>query len=200
MPSAPAVSWYRLILHPADPLAVPAAPEALCETLTALGLVGEPFRYRGDNYFLPGARFLELVVFLGCSPVIELERQDDAAGEPQMTRFCHVRVPPVLAEPGLDLGDPAAAPRCPHCRAPVPDWRERLSHWRARPLAPLWQCPGCGQTASAAQINWRQAGAVVRSRIELAGIHPYEAVPADEFLTGLEQATGQPWKHYYARP
>ena len=200
MPSALEVTWYRLILHPAEPSGPVPEPGALAPVLAQVGLLGPSFSYQGRAYFVPGERFLDLVVFLGCSPVIALECQRDAEGEVHMARFCHVHLPAQRVAPYLHIGDPAAAPRCPHCRVPIRDWREWLPGWQARPLEGNWRCPACGQAASAAQIDWRQAAAVVRSGIELGGIHPYEAVPADELMAALEQATGRSWRYYYARP
>lgn len=200
MSSAPPVSWYRLILHPVDPTTPAAAPGALIAALGGVGLIGEPFQFQGQEYFLPGERFLELVVFLGCSPVIELQRQDDRDGQPEMTRFCHVHVPAAWPTPRLHVGDSGAAPRCPHCRAPIVGWQQQLPDWMAQPLAAIWHCPACGEAASTAQIDWRRAAAVMGSSVELGGIHPYEGVPADELLATLARVTSRPWTHYYARP
>lgn len=200
MSSSRSVSWYRLILHPADATAPVPDAAGLRATVASLGLLGAPFEFQGEQYFEPGEEFLDLVVFLGCSPVIELQRQDGSDGMPRMDRFCHVRLPPATDAAQLQLGDPAAAPRCPKCRTAIADWREWLTRWRAEPLQPSWRCPACQHAASAADIQWRQAGAVLRTRIELGGVHPYEAVPSESLLSGLERATAQPWKYFYARP
>lgn len=189
-----------MVLYGADVSAPGVQPETLRERLAAMALIGSPFQFQGRQYYLPGERFLELVVFLGCSPVIELERQDDAGGDPRMDAFCHIHLPDPSPQPEFELGDAAAAPRCPHCRASIQEWKHLLPQWQAQPVDELWQCPACDRPASAARINWRQAAAVRRSRVELGGIHPYEAVPADELLAGLEQTGSQRWKYYYARP
>ncbi len=194
------VSWYRLILYPGDAALPPVASANLAAVLADTGLAGESFHHRGLNYFLPGERFLDLIVFLGCSPVIELQRQDDEHGEPQMDRFCHIHVAAPLPAPRLHVGDVGSTPRCPSCRAPIAQWQQALSAWQEEPMRASWHCPACGASAAAAQIQWRQAAAVLRCGVELGGIHPFEAIPADELLSALERATSQPWRYYYVRP
>lgn len=200
MPDTLPTPWYRLVLYGADVSAAPVDPAVLFQHLARLGLLGAQFEFGGAPFYLPGERFLDLAVFLGCSPVIELAPQHDGSGAARMEAFCHVRLTPPFTQPRLEIGDPAVAPRCPRCRTAIADWRSQLPAWEAEPLRPQWQCPACGERARAARINWRQGAAVCRSRVELGGIHPYEAVPADELLDCLERASGQPWKYYYARP
>lgn len=194
------ISWYRLILHPADGGEELPDRDALLSTLHSLGFIGASFRHDDADYFIPGERFLELIVFLGCSPAIETHRQNREDGAPEMNAFCHVHLPAPLVAPALLLGDRDATPRCPGCRTPIADWRDWFARWQAQPTQVQWQCPVCAQKASAAAINWRQAAGVTRSRIEVGGIFPYEAVPSDELLTALQRATGLVWKYFYARP
>lgn len=200
MSASPPQHWYRLVLHPDDPTAFVEDDSRLRAALYDIGLLGEAFEFQGRQFFQAGPRFAELVVFLGCSPLIELERRDDEHGQPRMDAFCHVQLAAPEPAPRLWVGDPAAVPRCPHCRQAIPDWKEQLAQWRADPLGSTWRCPACGGSAGPAQLNWRQAGGVLRGRIELAGIHLYEAVPSDELLACLGQTGHGSWKYFYARP
>lgn len=187
--------WHRLVLFPRAPHGV--ADAALAAALAEVGLAGPAYRYGTATWFRAGARFLDLVVFLGCSPAIELNPVLDADGVPRMDRFCHVRALETLGAPRLWVGDPRARPRCPRCRATLEQAAEALPRWVAQPDVAV-VCAACGARNAAAELAWRRAAGYARSFVEIGGIHPHEAVPADGLLAALEAAVGGSWDYFYA--
>ena len=121
-----------LLLHPAEPGWRPEGPGQLRDCLRRIGLIGEPAPGGGPDY-LAGPRFLQQVVFLGCSPNLRLA-PDPADPE---AAYCHVRLPPAAA---------GAARRCP---------------------------------------------------VEIEGVHPHEAVPADSLLAALAALSSCDWRWSY---
>jgi hypothetical protein len=181
-----------LILHPTDPQFAPA-DAALYAALAAVGVVGAALPALGPCHFRPGPDFLQRIVFLGCSPVVAL-------GEPGATgaSYCRIELTAALARPALVHGANVRQPRCPGCKAPVPDWDRHLPRWEAEPLTE-WSCPGCGHAAPAAGLRWRQGAAAMRRQIRVWGIFEGEAVPDERLLAVLLDLGGGPWEHIYAR-
>ncbi len=175
-----------LILTPKDAAAEPPPVDAVEAALRDVGLISTPLAEPGR--FRVGERFLQLLAFLGCSPVVEL----DADGP----NGCQVQLRPAGALPEWAGGSNAAVPRCPGCRQRIDDWRDRLPGWRAEPLAP-WSCPGCGRQTAPWALDWRQQGGFGRLFVEVWGIYPGEAVPGDELLEALRGAGGGAWRHFY---
>lgn len=183
----------KLILHPKDPEVVPQDLQLLLQGLHETGLLGEPFEYQQQPHFEAGGHFLELITFLGCSPVIGLEPSEDD------DKFCHlhVRGPKEQVEFMYSNGD--VSPRCPKCRYAVHDWPDLIQQWQQDPLCRLWDCPECGAETDLYRMNWRQAAGFGRLFIEVWGIFPHEAVPTEPLLNTLARLTdGQDWSFFYA--
>jgi len=180
-----------LILHPADPDAAMAG-DTLVAPLRKIGFIGASMDFQGRRHYRPGEDFLQLVTFLGCSPVVSL-------GEPGKTgdEFCHVAVHEPLEAPVLVAGANAKAPRCPACCQADSRWGETFRP--GHPIGDEWRCPNCGQTAPAESLNWRQSAGIARTFIVVWGIFEGEAVHSQEFLTSLEGAGGGPWTCFYYR-
>lgn len=181
----------QLILHPRDIFAAPD-PHSLHEALQTLGLLGEAFNFARKPHFRPGDHFLELVTFLGCSPVISL-------GEPSLTGedFCHIALLPEQASPGLLHGDNIKIPRCPHCRQPQEEWQQRYTAWEADKQGFEYPCPHCQQPLYLPQLKWRQSAGFLRSGIAIWGIYEGEAVPSEQLLGSLEQQGLGVWDYFY---
>lgn len=79
--------------------------------------------------------------------------------------------------------------RCPHCRCeavidePVAD--------------KVYTCPGCDERMRAHQLDWRQAAGFGRFFIEVSGIYPHEAVPADRLLQRLRDFSHGDWNYFF---
>lgn len=181
-----------LILHPREGDSMPADVDALKVLLSRLGLIGEAFDFKGQQHYKPGEKFLQLITFLGCSPVVSL-------GEPGMTgdEFCHI----AFSEryPGLQFlyGSNAKPPRCPSCGHRDEQWRSALQNWRNAGERYQWQCQKCAISTSFQNLNWRQCAGFCRFFIQIWGVFEGEAVPAEQLLRELENSTSSPWNYFY---
>lgn len=91
-----------LVLHPTDPVYAPESIAVIVDALRDVRLLGASYPPGGGHAYLAGEDFLEPVVFLGCSPTVQLEPVADG-------RFCHVRLPVPTPVPQFYAG--AALPR-----------------------------------------------------------------------------------------
>jgi hypothetical protein len=187
MPESPD---YMLVLHPVDPTYAPESLTVIVDALREVRLLGDPYPRGRDEAYLVGEDFLELVVFLGCSPTVQLEPVDDG-------RFCHVRVSEPAVRPRFYSGAATPSPRCPACRARIESWREAVAAWEADPDGGGQPCPACGEATPVPQLRWRHGAGFGRVFVEIPGVHPHEAVPADRLLDALEAATGVRWHYFY---
>ncbi|MDX2457706.1 MAG: hypothetical protein QNL87_09380 [Gammaproteobacteria bacterium] len=192
---------YKLILLPADPLCPLVNCEQLAGELQAIGLVRAPVALE-DNVFYPtGDNFLQLVSFLGCSPMIELDPPADrttlltasAAG-----KFCHLflNCTETLA---FRADSQCPPPRCPDCRQPVADWQTAIESWKKNTAQSDWICTHCGFAGQLTALQFRKAAGFGRTFIEIRGIYPSEAVPTDALLDTLQRLTNGPWKTIYMK-
>lgn len=175
-----------LYLFPSDPDRV-CDPGAIQTTLLALEVIGAPLP--GDaaaDLFSAGGRFARHVVFAGCSPYLRFEPE-----HPNDCDFCHVALHGPFEQPHLVTGT-NVKPRCPHCRARLADWRERVE--KEAPLA----CSGCGKPLRAIDMDWRQHAATGRVLVEIRNVFPGEASPSDRLMGELEAGSGLPWRYAWA--
>lgn len=190
---------HKLLLHPADPWHEPVVTQTLLDRLGAIGLVGQAFSLEGRRHYYAGERFLELIVFLGCSPQVTLKPPDDA-GEPGTGSwargFCHVTFRE-SGEADFVAGSGVLVPRCPRCRRREEAWREAVDEWGCDKVSYRWRCGGCGLQARLHELDWRQSAGFGRFFVEIWGIHNAEAVPAEPLLVALHEATGGAWRYFY---
>ncbi len=191
-----------MLLHPADPHCAPITTDTLAECLQSIGLISDPVRLDAETIYPVGEQFLQLITFLGCSPMIEIELPADIdsleAGS-RDGRFCHVS----LSGDGEHLHFRADAhphePRCPHCRKPDPDWREHLHAWREDRQRLHWSCAVCDYTGQLTDLNFRKSAGFGRTFIEIRGIYPSEAIPGEALLAGLQAISGCQWNILYIK-
>ena len=133
---------HKLILLPADPACPAVSTDRLAMELQAIGLIGASRKLGDDSFYPAGEHFLQLITFLGCSPMIELEPPSDPARlatDSANGTFCHVFLS--SSETLRFRSDPRTpAPRCPACRAPLADWQSRLQAWQNHPANSDWHC------------------------------------------------------------
>lgn len=192
----------KLILYPAlaDGPAIDSA--ALLQQLEAIGLIGAAFRCQGETRYLAGERFLQLVTFLGCSPLIELEPPVDAdtrEADCATGRFCHLRLALHRKDIRFRSSVRAPLPRCPRCRQPETRWPELLQHWETHPGHSHWTCTACGHAGRLYDLNFRRHAGFARGFIEIWGIYPSEAVPGEALLSALQAFGDGGWRHMYIR-
>lgn len=178
---------HSLYLYPADPSQPPPDLEPVRSVLQSTGFIGQQF---GVDRYLVGEQFLQWLSFAGCSPHIVLEPKHDADLD-----FTHVSLKQGSSQ--LMFAQHRARPRCPACRNPIKDWKELVEDWQAEPQQSVC-CPICNQTSPLWQMDWRGYGLVANCWVEVHRIYPGEAVPNDDLLAQLQQATGHDWRYAWA--
>ena len=125
--------------------------------------------------YATGDDFLSLLTFMGCSPDIALEPQNDKP-------YCYVEINS-LDLPQFISGKNTQYPPCPHCK-------EKLESPK---------CKSCHTTIDFTKLNWRKSAFVSRSWITIGNIYELEAIPSDQLLNALKNKTGVRWKPAYIR-
>ncbi|HEY0635456.1 MAG TPA: hypothetical protein VGE00_08740 [Gammaproteobacteria bacterium] len=181
-----------LYLHPRDPHQT-FNTVTVVDALRALGFIGDGFEFKGVYHYKPGEEFLHLLTFLGCSPVVAL-------GEPGLTgeEFCHIEFTGTSDKPLFIAGDNVKVPRCRHCNQRIDDWHTVVEMWRSRGIE-QWSCPNCGKNTPLHRLKWKQCAGFGRQFLKVWGIFEGEAVPGEELLNALRQATGSEWDYFYCR-
>lgn len=176
---------YKLTLYPATLHIIQPATGAIIAALKNCGLLnGESMQ---EQYFV-GPAFVDLLSFLGCSPQIRLTPNEG-------DNYCHIIIRP--PQPDIHcLGYTAtAAPRCPQCKNKITQWQQiKAWHLGATPCV----CQHCNTTTAMQNLKWKHECGYGCMAIDIINIHPFEAVPSDNFLHVLQTATGVEWDYFYA--
>jgi len=184
----------RLILFPRAILAR-TNRAALLSVLKNAGLIADelaPNSVNGmEGHYLVGERFFEHVSFLGCSPHLKLEPDEDNS-----TEFCHVTVS-CDDKVNFFCGGNVRAPQCPQCKTVENDWQTLMPRWRKAPEVFTHQCTGCGATKPLHMFNWRRSAGFSAVTVQIWGVHQSEAVPNEGLLKALEALTFCPWEYFY---
>jgi hypothetical protein len=195
------VTAHKLILLPTDPTCPPVSSGQLTGKLQAIGLIGAAREVNNDTFYPTGEHFLQLVTFLGCSPMIELEPPSDPerlAADSARGKFCHVFLS--CSETLRFRADPRIpAPRCPTCRTAMTDWRTLLQAWQNNPANGNWRCTHCGHTGHITGLGFRKSAGFGHSFVEIRGIYPSEAVPGEALLNALKSLTHGDWSTLYIK-
>lgn len=182
----------RLLLAPQDPFLAPP-PVRLVEGLAAAGLLGAPLPGRAGAY-LAGERFLELIVFAGCSVQVELSPPADGSDA-----FSHVRIEGPYRTPVLACGRNTRPPRCPACRTPLRQWRERAGEWGPAGATASLHCPSCGADHPPWAWDWKGHAGFGRLLVRIEEVFPGEATPAPGLKAILAELAGAPWRHFFVQ-
>ncbi len=164
-------SEFKLYLYPDDPN-YQINPENIHSLLQKLAFTGDLL---SSNRYATGDNFVSLLTFMGCSPNIELEPQEDKP-------HCYIEIES-NKQSQFTSGKNTKYPRCPHCK-------EALNNPN---------CSNCNQPINLAKLNWRKSAFVASSWIAIGNIYELEAVPNDQLLNTLKSETGVNWKHAYIR-
>lgn len=176
---------YKLMLYPTRATFTPITSETLLIALKACNLISDASL---RNPYLPGSAFIKLLSFLGCSPNICLTPEEG-------DNYCHVIFKPWQSESHC-LGHTATAvPRCPQCKTKIPAWK-KIAHWQNG--ATIYTCPHCHTATTLQKLQWKQECAYGCMAVEIINIHPFEAVPSENLLSVLQEATGVEWNYCYA--
>jgi len=195
------VSVHKLVLLPENPHTHLDNTGELAACLQAIGFIGEPNRCSHGIFYPTGADFLQLVSFLGCSPMIELEPPTDAAlldAACADASFCHIRL---VHSDILQFRADAQTrpPRCPQCSQPQPDWRDPIDHWNNDPRQIAWSCASCDFCGELTALKFRRTAGFGKLFVEIRGIYPSEAVPVDTLLAALASLTRDAWQYIYIK-
>jgi hypothetical protein len=181
----------RLLLTPEDPNR--AFDKGLIRAVLAdAGFIGAHLP-RDDSAFQVGERFLELIVFAGCSVQVAISPSTNS-GDP----FCYVRLSGPFQQPRLLHGRNSRPPRCRACRAPLEDWKRQLPTNEGGEPARL-RCPACGDESYPWSWDWKESAGFGRFFIGVEEIFPGEATPTPGLMATLRRATGTPWRHFYVQ-
>jgi hypothetical protein len=175
-----------LFFHADDPLWQPQRTDALVALLQQLGLLGSETELNGSGRYFAGDGFLQLLMFLGCSPQVALAPGAGAAGQ----AMCFIRLL-VFDGPVFLLARPLPAVRCSQCRA-------NASLPTGFTCMTRWCCSECGTTVRVADLDWRQGAGCASFFIEVHGVHPQEAIPSDKLLQELGRFSHSNWKYFFA--
>ena len=190
---------HKLILLPIDPACPAVSTGLLAAKLQAIGLIGPPREVQHDTFYPTGEHFLQLITFLGCSPMIELEPPSDPvmlAADSAAGKFCHIFLS--SSEALQFRSDPhTPAPQCPGCRTPVADWQSLVQ--QANPENSHWHCAHCEYTGHIFELGFRKSAGFGRSFVEIRGIYPSEAVPGETLLNALKSLTHSDWSTLYMK-
>ena len=184
------VEW--MVLYPTDPFYRIASTAQLATHLAAQALMSEPMAdVSAGRQYSVGARFMELLVFTGCSPSV-----NSGDGDVDYNQY-DIELPDSLENPALFTGSSNRSPQCPECRQHS---GMRLIETRIIIDHPLrWECPVCDARVRIEQVDWKRKACVASSAIIIHGVHEGEAVPSDELLTDLQSYSGVPWSYCYCR-
>jgi len=154
------------------------------------------------NHYLPGERFLSLITFLGCSPNINIFPVEGES-------HCFISFIEPTEFPHCVGYTKTVNPKCPNCTKRIADWK--TSDWQLlggnlpggiipEEILPgkLCKCDKCQVQTPYAELNWKHECGFARCGFMVNHIHPHEALPTDQLLDLLKQATGFEWDYSYA--
>ena len=177
-----------LVLCPVDPQwAVPETAD-LVEKLRSTGFINKALD--GQNHFLAGDKFLDYIAFMGCSPDIQLEPEDN--GKP----FCAIHLHQNESIE-FNRGAHTATPRCNSCGSAVHNWESIINAWFDSDKSQLMECNSCHQRTAPWEYNWRKSAGFGRCFIEVSNIFPKEAIPQQHFLNELYAFSNVNWHYFY---
>jgi len=128
-----------------------------------------------EKRYTTGDEFLSLLTFMGCSPNIELEPQEDKP-------YCYIEIESQV-EPRFISGKNTKYPPCPQCKSTL------------KSLI----CSSCKEKIDPQNLNWRKSAFIASCWICIGNIYELEAIPNDQLLSALNSETGVKWKSAYIR-
>ncbi len=152
--------------------------------LKDIGLIAEEIPNQ-NNTFYTGKRYLDYIAYMGCSPAIQFEANENS------NNFCHVKIHHYDRTKLIVSQIQARAPHCPHCGKPVKDWLSYKSE-------EIIKCNLCNTAANIAEFNWRKMAGYARVFIEITDIFPKEAIPQQILLDELSRICETDWSYFYS--
>ena len=137
-----------------------------------------------DNHYFTGTRFLDYIAYMGCSPTIQFEPNENNKN------FCHIKIHLHDSEKLLVSNKQTRAPHCPNCTKPVSNWSKNKTDLTI-------YCEHCNTDSKIEEFNWRKMAGYSRLFIEITDIFPKEAIPQQILLENLKQQTDIDWLYFY---
>jgi hypothetical protein len=173
-----------LILHP-EKIDSHLGLEHVTQLLLHNGLIGSTIDGM-QNSFSAGENFLQLITFMGCSPHIRFEPENELD-----KGYCYITL---TACDTLQIrgSEHARSPRCYACKKPVgSEWQTAVAQGE------LLTCPHCHQQQRPDQLVWRNDSGMGRFFIEIHNIFPGEAQPVPCLLQQLQSIDASQWRYFY---
>jgi hypothetical protein len=181
---------FRLILLPENPDFTPDKTEPVTEALRAISFLG-PAIGGSDNRFTIGERFFDHISFLGCSPSIKIEPENE-----NDRHFCHIRISQ-FSSAHFYHGQLTKLPSCSNCKKPLSSLKKKLEDQETAGFEGRWHCEQCDAAGDIKALNWRKTAGYGSFSIEIWSVYPNEAVPSDFLLGTVEKVTSQKWRYIY---
>ncbi|MCK5810104.1 MAG: hypothetical protein KAH00_03400 [Cocleimonas sp.] len=181
---------YRLYLYPVV-RDKPISASALKTALQAIEFISEPLESNNADRYKVGEAFLSLICFMGCSPNIESEPQENSP-------FCYVEITQESVETYFIAGHNVKKINCHHCKEPQSKLAKNLLEANQQSLL-TQKCSVCGECIDPSKINWRKSAFTARSWVLIGNIYESEAVPDEKLLSTLKQVSGCEWEYAYVR-
>lgn len=178
------MSQGSLILHPEN-IDSHTDEQQVTQLLLHNGLIGSAIDDMQNSYSA-GETFLQLITFMGCSPHVRFEPEND-----QDNGYCYVTIT-ACETLQIRMSEHARPPRCCTCKKPVG------KGWQTAVLqGELISCPHCHERQRPDQLSWRNDSGMGRFFIEIHNIFPGEAQPVPHLLLQLQSINTHPWRYFY---
>ncbi len=165
-------------------------PDILIAALQQTGLIANtplPATISRITDFHAGERFLDLIIFLGCSPAIQL-KQDE-----QGSAYCYISFQQHKTPGKIYTGSLSRPARCGLCQAPFET--DQLNDCVENQTQPV--CRQCQKQLGWSDITWNKTTGMTTNAIVIHNIFPHEAVPADELVSVINSTSGLNWRYFY---
>ena len=182
----PAFSQCSLYLCPAQHDIEAKDLSLFIDHLRTIGFISQQIDTTAiDNRYLTGARFLDYIAYMGCSPAVQFEADEND------NNFCHIHIHQHESAKLIVSKKQARAPHCPSCARPVKHWNENKDDSTIL-------CDQCHTRSNIEAFNWRRMAGYSRLFLEVTDIFPKEAVPQQCLLDELSQSLDTEWQYFYA--
>jgi len=188
-----------LILNPVKPLDLTQYKHSIIKALSELNIIGNSIIKDNNDYFFAGEHYLQYISFLGCSPYLNFEPKTDIALsdlQDTLPDLNYVQFNFNSTHYSFNKTEFGVKAICPVCKSKIIQWQGLIDTWE-KDNKPKLPCPQCKQTISILDINWRKTAGFYLSAILFYGIQSELAVPADNFLTRLEDITNSKWRYFF---
>lgn len=175
---------YALVLYPLRTDFTLEEKSVLIRTLAETGLTGAGLGHAPHAWYA-GEEFLSHISFLGCSPYIRLQPDNDNCAFTYIELIEH---PQATFLSGVNL----KAPRCRTCRQVF-----ALNGMHDLEATTQLTCTNCQQAYSLPDWDWRQSACLTGVAVWIWEVFEGEAVPGDKLLRSLAQATAVDWSYCY---